>query len=258
MIIRNMLTLSLAALWLQGATALAQTQVCVPQFLDGSAGPFQWRTTLVLQNQDQTQAQVRLNFYDNNGDPIHQFEMRRRGGSGPQSQVGPNGQFDPEPIRARAAVAYQSGGQGPMQAGYVMIQSQSRIQVQSRIQLFDETGNILSEAIVIPGQQLRRAGFYADQTDGAGIGLALANPSGNQTAVCTLEVIGSDGVTVLGTTQIPLAPHSQTAQLLFELFPSLLTDEVGFVRITCSEPVCALALHLRGLQMAQIPVVIEE
>ncbi len=254
--IRNLLTFGIAALWLQGASALAQTQVCVPQFLDGSAGPFQWRTTLILQNQDQTQAQVRLNFYDNNGTPI-QLEMRRRGGSGSPAHAGPGGQFDPEPIRARAAVGYQSGGGGAMQAGYAMIQSQNRIQVQSRLQLLDGVGNIVSEAIVVPGQQFRRAAFYADQADGAGIGLALTNASTNQTAICTLEVIGSDGVTVLGTTQINLGPHSQTARFLFELFPDL-TDEVGFVRITCSEPVCALALHLRGLVMAQIPIVIED
>lgn len=254
--IRSLLTFGFVALWLQGAAALAQTQVCVPQFLDGSAGPFQWRTTLVLQNQDQTQAQVRFNFYDNNGTPF-QLEMRRRGGPGSPLQVGPGGQFDPEPIRARAAVGYQSSGRGALQAGYVMIQSQNRIQVQSRLHLLDGTGNIVSEAIIVPGQQFFRAGFYADQSDGAGIGLALCNPSTTRTAICTLELVASDGETILGTTQISLGPHSQTARFLFELFPALLTDAVGFVRITCSEPVCALALHLRGLVMAQIPIVIE-
>jgi hypothetical protein len=256
--IRHILAFGFAALWLQGATVLAQTQVCVPQFLDGNSGPFQWRTTLVLQNQDQAQAQVQLNFYDNNGTPMRQFEMRRRGGPGSQAQVGPGGQFDPEPIRAGFAVGYQSGGQGALQAGYVSIQSQNRIQVQSRLQLFDSVGNLISEAIVVPGEQFSRSGFYADQAGGAGIGLALTNPSANQTAICTLEIIGADGIAVLGTTQIALGPHSQTARFLFELFPSILTDDVGFVRITCSEPVCALALQLRGLAMAQIPVVIED
>ncbi len=256
--IRSILTFGFAALWLQGATVLAQTQICVPQFLDGNAGPFQWRTTLVLQNQDQVQAQVRLNFYDNNGAPLHQFAMRRRGGSGSQGQVGPNGQFDPEPIRARSAVGYQSGGQGALQAGYIMIQSQNRIQVHSRLQLFDSAGNLMSETIAVPEQPFRHAGFYADRADGAGIGLALTNPSTSQTAICTLEIIDSDGITVLGTTQITLGPHSQTARFLFELFPDILTDEVGFVRITCSDPVCALVLHLHGLVMAQIPIVIED
>ncbi len=256
--IRGILTFGFAALWLQSATVLAQTQLCIPQFLDGNAGPFQWRTTLVLQNQDQVQAQVRLNFYDNNGAPIHQFEMRRRGGPGSQGQVVPSGQFDTEPIRARSAVGYQSGGQGALQAGYVMIQSQNRIQAHSRLQLFDSEGNLVSEAIVVPGQPFRHSFFFADRADGAGIGLALTNPSTSQGAICTLEIIGPDGITVLGTTQITLGPHSQTARFLFELFPDILTDEVGFVRITCSEPVCALALHLHGLVMAQIPIVIED
>lgn len=256
--LRRMFIFVSAALWLQGTISMAQTQVCVPQFVDGDAAGFQFRTTLVLHNQDQNQAQVQLSFYDEKGVPFSQMAMTRRGGSGSGSQVGPGGQFNPEPIRARFAVAYQSGGQGPLQVGHVMIQSQNRIQVESRFQLHDEIGNLLSEAIVVPGQQFHQGSFYADRSDGAGIGLALTNPSATQTTICTVEIIDSDGNSVLGTTQITLGPHSQTARYLFELFPEILEDDVGFVRITCSEPVCALALHLRGLVMAQIPVVIED
>ena len=53
-----------------GTTAFAQTDLCIPQFLDGVAGPFQWRTMVVLQNQDQNQAQVQMQFYNNNGAPL--------------------------------------------------------------------------------------------------------------------------------------------------------------------------------------------
>jgi hypothetical protein len=257
MMIRSILAFGFMALWLQGTAAVAQTQVCVPQFVDGIMGPFQWRTTLVLQNQDQMQSQVQLNFYDTNGAPFQGLAIMRRGGSGSHLQVGPAGQLDPEPIQAHSAAGYQSGGQGAMQAGYVMIQSQNRIHVQSRLQLMDSAGNVVSEAIVVPGAQFRQAGFYADRGDGTGIGLALTNPSASETAICTLEVIGFDE-SILGTTQIPLGPHSQTARFLSELFPGVLMDDVGFVRINCSEPVCALAIHMYGFLMSQIPIVIED
>lgn len=54
-----------------------------------------------------------------------------------------------------------------------------------------------------------------------------------------------------------MGPHAQTARFMRELFPGILTDGVGFVRVTCDNPICPLALHLRGLAMTQIPVVSE-
>ena len=237
------------------APALAQTTVCVPQFLNGSLGAYQWRTTLILQNQEQIQAQIQLHFRDSNGAPIQQLRMTRAYGQGPQYGVGLNGEWSPDPIRARSMIALRSTGEGGLQAGYVMVQSQQRIQVQARLQVFDANGTLVSETGAIPGPQFRQGTFYAGRSQGALIGLALINPSTDRTVACTVEVVSEEGE-VLGTTIVALGAHAQIASYLFELFPQLLTDEGTFVRITCVDPVCALVLHLNGLEMFQIPVVV--
>jgi len=249
--------LKILVILIMSPVAFGQTDICIPQFLDGVAGPFRYRTTLVMQNQEQNQAQVQLQFYDNNGAPMQQFMMNRRGMHGGQSPVGPNGQFSPDPIQSQGAVGYRSGGEGGFQAGFVQIQSQSRIQSHARLQLFDSSGSLLSETNIIPGPQFRNGSFYADRADGAMIGLAFTNTSVDQTATCTLEIYADDG-TLLNTTQIVLGPRSQTAQFLSQIFPNVLTNDAGYVRISCNNPICALALHLRGLGMTQIPVAVED
>jgi hypothetical protein len=240
-----------------GGSAYSQTDVCIPQFLNGAAGPFQWKTMLVLQNQEQNQAQVQVQFFNNNGMPLQQLTMSRRGRQGGQGPVNSNGQFNPQPIRARTAVAYRSEGDGGFQSGFAKIQSQSRIRTHARLQLHDSTGNVISETNIVPGPQFRSGSFFADRSDGAGIGLALANPSSSQSATCTLEIFNEDGVS-LGMTQITVGPHSQIAQFLFQAFPNVLEDDVALIEISCDSPVCALALHLRGLSMTQIPIVVED
>lgn len=238
--------------------ALAQTEICVPQFLNGASGGFTWRTMLVFENREQTQAQVQLRLFNNNGTPLQQLMMMRRGKPGQGGPVGPNGQFSPEPLRARTAAGYCSTGEGGFQAGSVMVQSQSRIQVHARLQLHDPAGNVVSETAITPGPAFRKGWFFADRTEGVQCGLALVNPAEDRTTVCTAEILADDGVTLLGSTPITLGPHSQTAQYLFELFPQILTGDVSLIRITCTDPVCALSLYLRGLEFFQIPVVIED
>lgn len=247
---RNLYLMSLMVLAL-AASSYAQTTVCIPQFVDGESGSIRWRTTLVLMNQEQTQAQVQLQFYDSDGAPIPQLRMTRSHGQAQGTDA--NGQFSPEPIRARSMVALQSSGQGGLQAGYVLVQSQQRIQVQTRLQLTDQTGKLLAEVGVTPGAQFRAGSFYAGTSEGALIGMSLTNPSLDQTVTVNVEVVAEDG-TVLGATDVTLGPHSQIAQFLFELFPQLLTDEGVFVRITSPDPICALVLNLHGFEMFQIPV----
>ena len=238
--------------------AIAQTAVCIPQFLNGTSQGYTWRTMLILQNREQTQAQVQLRFHDKNGAPLHQFMMRRRGQQGQWGQVGPDGEFSPDPIRARAAVCYCSSGEGNLQAGSVRVRSQSRIHVHARLQLMDSGGQVISESSVVPGPAFRRGWFFADRTEGMDSGLALVNPAADRTTFCTAEVFADNGTVLLGTAPITLGPHSQTARYLFELFPQILAGDVSLIRISCTDPVCALSLYLRGLDFYQIPVVIED
>jgi len=138
--------------------------------------------------------------------------------------------------------------------GSVMVQSQSRIQVQARLQIMDQNGYLLAETNIGPGPQFRIGHFYAEKPEDAAIGLALNNPSADKTVTCTIEVVAEDA-TVLGITTVTLGPHSQIARFLFELFSQLLTDEgIYKVYVTCPDMVCALALYFHGFEMFEIPV----
>jgi hypothetical protein len=135
--------------------ASAQTQICIPQFVDGVSGPYRWQTTVVLQNHEPIMAQVRLQFFDGSGQPST-FMMHRRGAPG-QFQFGRNSPFSPAPINARAMIGYRSGGTGPLQAGFCIIDSSARIQAHVMLHLYDQSGRLLSETGMMPAGQLTGA-----------------------------------------------------------------------------------------------------
>jgi len=185
------------------------------------------------------------------------LKLRERMGQGPNAEGGPGGQFDTRPMGGGATRSYRSTGEGQFQAGYCLIESDVPIQVHARLQLYESNGNLIGESGIIPGRQFRAGGFFADRTEGREIGIAFMNSNEQAGASCTLEVYEEDGTEPLGTYDLELGPHSQIARYLKELFPDVLADGSGFVKISCDNPVCALVLHLHGFQMLQIPVFVE-
>lgn len=251
--------ITLICLLMFSALLIAQDQerICIPQFLDGEAGPYRWHTTLMIHNQEQTQTQARLRFFDTEGEPMEGLKLRERMGHGQHAQGGPGGMFETRPLGEGATRSYRSGGEGQFQAGYCLVESDVPLQVHARLQLHGPDDNLIAESGIIPTRQFRFGGFFADRTEGREVGFAFMNPE-QQGASCTLEVWEEDGEEPLDTFELELGPHSQIARYLKELFPEVLADDSGFVKITCDSPVCALALHLHGFQMLQIPVFVNE
>jgi hypothetical protein len=236
--------------------ALAQTSppVCIPQFVDGASGQVRWQTTLMIHNQDMTQAQIQLHFYRSDGQPlqmmVNERERQRR-----RIETGPDGQATTN-LGAHTAVSLRSMGQGPLQTGSCLIDSAARIEVHSMIHFYDAQGNLLQETAVISQPQFRAADVPIDQTDSAAVGIAVANPA-DQSVVATFEFIAEDGTTVLGSFQVTLGPHAQIARFVREMFPGF-PDDIGSVRITTSSPVCGMVLRLTGLDLMQVPVFINQ
>ena len=92
---------------------------------------------------------------------------------------------------------------------------------------------------------------------GQGVAFAFTNPDPDLINTCTVELFEEEGTEPIGSVDMEIGPRSQIGQFLFDMFPGLLTGEVGFVRVTCDSPICGVALQLRGLQMLQIPIVVE-
>jgi hypothetical protein len=236
---------------------LAQTNMCIPQFVDGTSGGLRWQTSIILQNQAMTQAQVMLQLYNTDGRPLAGMMMNRLGPGGMQFQSGSNGQLNPNPINARSMLAYRSPGTEPFQNGFLMIQSQTRIQAHTMLHLHDFSGNLLSETGIIPHPPFAVGSFWINPSAGPRYGLSLANSSATNPATVTLEFFADDGITPLGTVTLQLGPRTQIAKFVDEWFTTMAPGATGFVRITATSSICGLALQLRGLVMTQIPILIE-
>jgi hypothetical protein len=236
------------------APAQTSSSICIPQFVDGTAGPVRWQTTLIIQNQETTQAQIRLHFYRSDGQPsqttLNERERLRR-----RIQAGADGAAATD-LGPGAAGSFRSGGQGPLQTGSCLVDSPARIQAHSMIHLYDGQGNLLQETGIVSQPQFRIANVFVDQADNAAVGLAVANPS-DQSISATFEFIAEDGTTVLGSFEVTLGPHAQIARFVREMFPNF-PEGIGFIRITTSSPVCGMALRLRGLDLSQVPVFINQ
>jgi hypothetical protein len=117
--------------------------------------------------------------------------------------------------------------------------------------LYDLFGNLLSETGIVPTGAFTSGTFYVDQTEAARVGLALANPS-TEIANITLEIYGQDGTTPLSTKSMQLASHTQFTQFLDEIFPNALVDSVGYVRISSSTAICAIAVRITGTTISPV------
>lgn len=236
---------------------LAQTDICMPQFVDGTAAGLRWQTTLILHNQTTVRAQVMLQLHSPAGQPLSGLMMNRLGPGGMRSQFGPNGQFNPGPINARSMLAYRSAGMGPLQTGFLQIRSQDRIQAHLMLHVFDSGGNLASDTAIIPHTPLRIGNLWMEPFGGSRFGMALANPSDTTPATVTLEFFAEDGTIALATATLQLGIRMQITRFVDEWLADIPPGTVGFVRITATSPICGMALQLRGLAMTQVPILIE-
>lgn len=236
----------------------AQTDIWLPQFIDGEAGGLRWQTTLVFHNETTTQAQVMLHLYNTDGQPLSGIMMNRFGSGGMQFQFGPNGQFNPNPINMRSMLAYRSSGSGTFRSGLLQIQSQDQIQAHMMLHVYDSDGNLISETGVVPNAPFVAGNFWVNPSGGARFGLALANPSETAPATVTLDFFEEDGTTPVGSVNLDLGPRTQIARFVDEWLQTFAPITIGFVRITATSPICSVVIQFRDLDMTQIPILIEE
>lgn len=236
--------------------AAAQTDICIPQFVDGMSDGLLWRTTLIVRNQEQTQSQLQIHIRQADGDGM-QLRMRQRRGEQAQQHNIEDGSFSPDAIRERATVAYRSEGDGPLQTGYALVQSQTRIQARAQLQLHDGNGHLLSEVSLVPAAQFQSGTLHVDHTENGQVGLAFVNASDTTTATVTLELFSPDGVS-LGTTTFDLGPRAHIARFVSEWLSGLLTDDVGYLAISSSSPVCGVGVIFREMTMTQAQLFVDE
>jgi hypothetical protein len=233
-----------------------EIEVCIPQFVTGTGDDdFRWETTLMIFNQEEADVTSQWNFFGATGQPFGST-FRERLGRGEPTEIGAAGEFSPTPFLGRAGRTFRFSNEDDLQPGFLVMRSTGRLQTQVRLHLFDADGELVNETTIIPHPAFRTGAFFIDATEGQATGLALTNAHETQENTCRLQLFQEGEEGVVATATIELDARSQNSQLLNEIFDEeFLEDESGFVLIDCDEPVCALALQLRGVQNRQIPIV---
>jgi hypothetical protein len=255
-------------------TLLAQSQnrVNLGYFANGLFGEYRVQTSLVVQNQEATEATLQLRFRHMNGAPMEGLAIQGRAQKGRQHRAGQNGEVQGLSIPPGAYRNFESTGEGPLEIGSCSVDSPARIRAYSRVRLFDAEGLLVSEVNILPSGSFRGGGFFMGDMDPADIGISLTNTSAESTAVCLLQLfetvegagndvplLEGDGVT------LTLGGDAQTTRMLKELFEEqyettlkefLADPETGdvYAIVTCDNPICAVVLHLNGLEYLGIPV----
>jgi hypothetical protein len=259
---------------LGAGTLLAQSQnrVNLGYFANGLVGGYRVQTALVVQNQETTEATLQLRFLHMNGAPMEGLDIRGRAQKGRQHRAGQNGEIQGLSIPPGAYRSFESNGEGLLEIGSCSVESPDRIRAYSRVRLFDAEGRLVSEVNILPSGNFRGAGFFMGDMDPAEVGISLTNTDAVSTAICLLQLyetvegagndiplLDGDGVT------LTLGGDTQTTKMLKELFEDqyaqtlrdyLADPETGdvYAIVTCDNPVCAVVLHLNGLEYLGIPI----
>ncbi|HXK62432.1 MAG TPA: hypothetical protein PLP42_21295 [Acidobacteriota bacterium] len=232
-----------------------QNEVCIPQFVVGTSEGFRWETTLMFFNQQSADVNSQWSLFNAAGQPIG-ATFREQLGQGDPTTIDATGQFTPSPIASGRARSFRFSSEEALQIGFLLITSDAEMTTHARLHLFDDQGNLISETAVIPGPSFTAGAFFVDATDEQLTGLALTNTSPTTPTNCTLKLFSEASNDQIGDdVTITIAPRNQNSQLVQEIFgESFLENEAGFVLINCDQPVCALAMQVRGVTATQIPV----
>jgi hypothetical protein len=256
--LKKLLVIGLAIV-LQAMVVSAQnnqeTEICLPQFVHGTfEDDFRWESSIFFFNLGDQELTPEFTFRTGEGE-VWEGGLTTRLGRGDEFQIGEGGVFSPEqPFAGRAGGTFRTVGEEQFRTGFVTVRAPGQFGVMTRAHLFDAQGNLIAETSIIPQPAFRTGAFVIDTFEGQRTGLALANTHEAE-ATCTLTFFREGEADAVGEVQLDvLGGGMQTARMLDEMFPELFADDAGFVLIDCDQPVCALAMNLRGLDTRQIPI----
>src|SRR5262245_57466309 len=231
---------SLVLFWILSAVvfASAQTFGYFPQIADGvQGGGITWKTTIYVTNPAPTgtsPAAVSINFTASSGAPFQISFVDANGapaGTGSLSFTISGGQTQ----------KFVSTGAGALSIGFATLTATSTVVGNAVFSEFG-AGGLISEASVGVSNANMNQAIFVDTQSGFDTGVAYANPNGGPVSI-GLELLNTQGVRVVPSTQQTLAGNQQTAAFvkggLFPTSPAL----AGSMRITSSAPIAVVALR---------------
>jgi YVTN family beta-propeller protein len=221
-----------------------------PQTVNGAAGGLTYRTTFILFNLGTQATSGTLELYDDDGRRL-EVTLLDSDGRG----LGTTATFNLS-IPAQSAHRYITDGSGSLRVGWARVSSPQDLNGSSIFQVFDGTGNLISEAGVNNSPPLRSFTIFHDsKASNTATGLALANVSATQAANLTLRMFQLDGTTV-GTKNLTIPPLGHLARFMTDstLFPETARTE-GFMTVVSTGDISAVTLRVDGIQLTTIPVI---
>lgn len=208
-------------------------QVYLAQVASGSAGNLRIETVVQVQNLLGGSQTTRIDFFDDNGDPI---------------QVTIDGELVTSlefTLTSRASRIFHVGDEGSLQSGYARVESDQPVLAQAIYRVFRE-GELAGEAGIDSASARYSQALTFELTSDLELGLAIVNP-GAATAHIGVAVINQD-VTDFVQANVDLEPGQHRAFFISELVESLDQERFpgGVVRITSTQPVAVTGLRTRA------------
>ena len=231
---------TLVVFWVITAAVLASAQTTgyFPQIADGvQGGGITWKTTIYVTNpapSGTSPAAVSITFTASTGAPFNISFVDSTGtpaGTGSLSFTISGGQTQ----------KFVSTGAGALSIGFATLSASSTVVGNAVFSEFG-AGGLISEASVSASDANMGQAIFVDTQSGFDTGVAYANPNAGPVSI-GLELLNTQGVRVVPSTQQTLAGNQQTAAFvkggLFPTSPAL----AGSMRITSSAPIAVVALR---------------
>lgn len=210
---------------------------------DGVFEELTFRTTIVISNLSSSTAQVTMNLFNDDGDPLV-LDLDGNAASTFNANLQPF-----------AAATFESQAPDGVVVGYACIDSNVPVEGTAIFQLFD-TGNLFSEGGVGSGEGdfSAVAAVIKEQGNGLNSGLSLANTSGQAVDV-NVTRINANGQTQ-GTTVVSLPAFGHRSRFVDELFEDLMNQDFqGSLIIRAEQPIAVAVLRtLNGRVFSSLPV----
>lgn len=209
-----------------------------------------WKTTIVLVNSGSAPAQARLNFFDDNGNPL---PLPLTFPSSPSALSILTSTLD-RTVGAGASLTIESGGQvgQQTQTGWAQLLSDGNL---SGFAIFGMGAGGYDQEAVVP-LETRSAGSYVlwfDNTGGLDVGVAVANIS-LQPATVAVTIRDESGA-VIGTDTVSMPAQGHTSfELPKRLAPTAQGRGTVEFRTTASGQIAVLGFRFNSVAFTTIPV----
>ena len=214
-----------------------------PHTANGSGGGIVCKSTIVLINNSETNANGTIYMVRQNGTPL---------------VVGSNqGTASSFTVVLMPGESYrlETDGTGALEIGWIEVVSDIKLSGSGTFLLQDSAGNFLSEVGVGDSQRVRSAMVFVDTTGGKDTSFAVCNPSGSASANIALELRRFDSTVVSSKPGGVLPPHGQSAQYVREAFNGVNVANFRGVLVirSTNTDIGVITLRTRGTSLTSLP-----